>query len=94
MGDAAEREHRGRDEKHKATPKAQPGLEEKADETGSLYGSVGAGRIAELLSAAGHATDEKDVRLDEPIKSVGTHEVPIHIFGEHYAGIRVMVEAE
>ena len=67
---------------------------EKADDTGTLYGSVGAHRIAELLTAAGHPTDEKDVRLDEPIKSLGTHEVPIHIHGEHYAGIQVVVQAE
>ena len=67
---------------------------EKADSSGSLYGSVGANRIAELLTENGHPTDEKAVRLDEPIKSVGTHEVPVHIFGEHYAGIQVVVEAE
>lgn len=66
---------------------------EKADESGTLYGSVGAARIAELLRAAGHPTDESDVRLDEPIKSLGTHEVPIHVFGEHYAAIQVVVES-
>jgi large subunit ribosomal protein L9 len=64
---------------------------EKADETGTLYGSVGAARIAELLTEAGHPTEERDVRLDEPIKYLGTHEVPVHIFGEHYAGIQVEV---
>jgi len=67
---------------------------EKADETGTLYGSVGPVRIAELMTAAGHPTSDKDVRLDEPIKSVGTHEVPIHVWGEHYAGIQIVVEAE
>ncbi len=67
---------------------------EKADENGTLYGSVSAVRVAELLSKAGHPTDEKNVRLDEPIKSVGTHEVPIHVWGEHYAGIQIVVEAE
>jgi len=67
---------------------------EKADQTGSLYGSVGAATIARLLAKAGVPTDEKDIRLDEPIKSVGTHEVPIHIYGEHYAGIQIVVEAE
>ena len=66
----------------------------KADESGTLYGSVGAAQIAELLTTAGHATDEKDVRLDEPIKSLGTHEVPIHVFGEHYAGIQIVVQSE
>ena len=66
---------------------------EKADDTGSLYGSVGAAVIATLLSEAGFPTEEKAVRLDEPIKSVGTHEVPVHIHGEHYAGIQVVVHA-
>lgn len=67
---------------------------EKADDTGTLYGSVNAARIAELLAAAGHPVEERDVRLDEPIKTLGAHEVPVHIFGEHYAGIQVVVEAE
>lgn len=67
---------------------------EKADESGTLYGSVGAARIAELLTTAGYPTADKDVRLDEPIKSLGTHEVPIHVFGEHYAGIQIVVEAD
>ena len=67
---------------------------EKADESGSLYGSVGAAKIAQLLTDAGHETTEKAVRLDEPIKTVGTHEVPVHVHGDHYAGIQVVVTAE
>ena len=66
--------------------------QEKADDTGTLYGSVGAQKIAQLLTQAGHPTEDKDVRLDEPIKELGTHEVPVHIHGEHYAGIQVIVE--
>ncbi|MEW6072383.1 MAG: 50S ribosomal protein L9 [Planctomycetota bacterium] len=66
---------------------------EKADETGTLYGSVNAAAIARLLTEAGYPTDEKHVRLEEPIKTLGEHEVPIHVHGEHYAGIRVVVEA-
>jgi len=67
---------------------------EKADSTGTLYGSVGAAAIVRLLAKQGIEIDEKDVRLEEPIKSVGTHEVPIHVYGEHDAGIQVVVEAE
>ncbi len=67
---------------------------EKADPSGTLYGSVGAATIARLLAQAGVPTDERDVRLEEPIKSVGTHEIPIHVYGEHYAGIQIVVEAE
>jgi large subunit ribosomal protein L9 len=67
---------------------------EKADSAGTLYGSVGAAAIAKLLAKAGVEVEEKDIRIEEPIKSVGTHEVPIHIWGEHYAGIQIVVEAE
>lgn len=67
---------------------------EKADSSGTLYGSVGAAVIVRLLAKAGVQADEKDIRLEEPIKSVGTHEIPIHVYGEHYAGIQIVVEAE
>jgi large subunit ribosomal protein L9 len=66
----------------------------KADEGGQLYGSVNAGTIAALLAAQGHAFSEKDVRLDTPIKQVGTHTVKLHVHGEHFAEIQVVVEAE
>ncbi len=67
---------------------------EKADSSGTLYGSVGAATIVKLLAKAGVQAEEKDIRLEEPIKSVGTHEIPIHVWGEHYAGIQIVVEAE
>ncbi|MSR63641.1 MAG: 50S ribosomal protein L9 [Planctomycetes bacterium] len=66
---------------------------EKADASGTLYGSVGPGTIVKLLAKAGVQVEEKDIRLEEPIKSVGSHEVPIHVWGEHYAGIQIVVEA-
>jgi large subunit ribosomal protein L9 len=65
---------------------------EKADETGTLYGSVGASAIVRLLANAGYEIEERDVRLEEPIKSLGRHEVPIHVHGEHYAGLQIVVE--
>ncbi len=67
---------------------------EKADSSGTLYGSVGAATIVKLLAKAGVQAEEKDIRLEEPIKSVGTHEIPIHVWGEHYGGIQIVVEAE
>lgn len=91
----AEREAREADiaEKIESLGRLMLRTAEKADDGGTLYGSVGAARIAELLTEAGHPTAEKDVRIDEPIKTLGTHEVPVHIFGEHYAGIQIVVEA-
>ena len=66
---------------------------ERADENGHLYGSVTANRIAELISQKGYPIDERHVRIGEHIKSVGTHEVQVHVHGEHYATMTVVVEA-
>jgi ribosomal protein L9 len=38
--------------------------------------------------------EDKAVRLDAPIKIVGTHKVKIHIHGEDHAEITVEVEKE
>ena len=66
----------------------------KADESGHLYGSVNAVTVVELLAKSGHAFQEKDVRLDAPIKAIGTHAVKLHVFGDRFATIQVVVEAE
>jgi large subunit ribosomal protein L9 len=66
---------------------------QKADEGGHLYGSVNAAAIAKLLGEAGHAVEERDVRLAEPIKSVGSHAVDVHVHGDRAATITVVVEA-
>ena len=64
---------------------------EKADENGHLYGSVSAARIAELCVAAGASIEEKDVRLETPIKTVGDHKVRLHVHGDEHAEITVAV---
>jgi large subunit ribosomal protein L9 len=66
----------------------------KADESGQLYGSVNAAKISELLASAGHAVAEEDVRLESPLRAVGTHTVRVHVHGETFAEIRVEVAAE
>ncbi|MBI5362704.1 MAG: 50S ribosomal protein L9 [Planctomycetes bacterium] len=67
----------------------------KADEGGHLFGSVSAANIAELLHKAGHgAVTEKDVRIDAPLKTVGAHAVKLHVFGDRYADVQVVITAE
>jgi len=54
-----------------------------AGEEGKLFGSVTASDLAEAVERqAGIRVDRHDVHLDEPIRSVGTHEVRIHLFAE------------
>lgn len=66
---------------------------ERADEQGHLYGSVHAARVVELLAAAGHTVDERHIRLEGPIKTVGEYKVPIHVHGEFEAVVTLTVEA-
>jgi len=54
-----------------------------AGEEGKLFGSVTASDVAEAIERqAGIRIDRHDVHLDEPIRSVGTHEVRVHLFAE------------
>ena len=54
-----------------------------AGEEGKLFGSVTASDIAEAIDAqAGVRVDRHDVHLDEPIRSIGAHEVRVHLFAE------------
>ena len=55
----------------------------RVGEEGKLFGSVTAADIAEALSSqAGVPIDRRDVHLDEPIRSVGAHEVRVHLHPE------------
>jgi large subunit ribosomal protein L9 len=54
-----------------------------AGEEGKLFGSVTASDVAQAIhDQAGIRVDRHDVYLDEPIRSVGTHEVRVHLFAE------------
>ena len=67
----------------------------RAGEEGRLFGSVTAADIAEALSSqAGVSVDRRDVHLDEPIRSVGTHEVTVHLHAEVDPVITIDVQAQ
>ncbi|MEO1016050.1 MAG: 50S ribosomal protein L9 [Pseudomonadota bacterium] len=61
----------------------------QAGDTGQLYGSVSARDIAEAAKDAGHAVERSQVRLDQPIKTIGLHEVGVRLHAE----VRVSVTA-
>jgi large subunit ribosomal protein L9 len=66
---------------------------ERADEAGRLYGSVSATSIVALLAEKGHAVEERNVRIDAPIKQVGEHKVKVHVYGDKEAEMTVNVVA-
>ncbi|MFA5515220.1 MAG: 50S ribosomal protein L9 [Desulfuromonadales bacterium] len=65
----------------------------RASEEGKLFGSVTALEIAEKLAASGIEIDRKKIQLDEPIKSLGDHQVPIKLQAGIAANINVRVMA-
>jgi len=67
----------------------------RAGEEGKLFGSVTGADIADAVRAqTGITIDRKDVHLDDPIRSVGTHEVRVKLFHEVEPVIMVEVVAE
>ncbi len=56
-----------------------------------LYGSVTAGEIYEALIAQGFEVERKAVRLEEPLKALGVFEVPVHLFQDIEAPVKVWV---
>jgi large subunit ribosomal protein L9 len=63
----------------------------QAGETGQLYGSVAARDIAEAANAANHRIERKHVVLNQPIKTIGVHEVTIRLHPEVSMKITVNV---
>jgi len=67
----------------------------EAGESGKLFGAVTSQDIADILrEQANVAVDKRKVLLDDPIKSLGDHEVSIELHPEVVAKIKVTVEAK
>ena len=63
----------------------------KVGENEVLYGSVTSMDIAELLEAKGFTVDRRKIDLQEALKSLGQHDVPIKLHREVTAFIKVEV---
>src|SRR5918999_5602975 len=58
-------------------------IEARTGEDERLFGSVTAANIVSAIERARDIRlDRRRVRLDEPIKSLGTHQVPIQVHGD------------
>ena len=69
-------------------------IAKKVGENETLYGSVTTHEIAELLKAKGVVVDRRKIQLHEPIRALGTFEVPIRIHRQVTAPVTVHVVAE
>lgn len=66
-------------------------IEGKANEEGHLFGSVTAAQIAAGLREKGLPIDEKQIRLENPLKEIGVYDVAVHLHAEVEATIKVWV---
>ena len=67
-------------------------IEARTGEDERLFGSVTAANIADAVEKArGVRIDRRRVRMEEPIKSLGTHQVPIQVHGDVEASVKVIV---
>ena len=66
-----------------------------AGETGTLFGSVTATNIVEeVWNSKKTRIDRRKIDLAEPIKRIGRYEIPVTLFGEVTATLRVAVVPE
>ncbi|HEX9941863.1 MAG TPA: 50S ribosomal protein L9 [Thermoanaerobaculia bacterium] len=69
-------------------------IPKRVGETGTLYGSVTAGDVAEVLEKKGFVVDRRRIDLEGGIKTLGDHPVRIELHPEVIAEVTVGVTAE
>lgn len=67
-------------------------LEEKADNTGNLYAAVKEDKIVKALKSKGFNIKKDFVKLENPIKETGEHDVPLEFDHGLEAEIKVIIE--
>lgn len=66
-------------------------VHKRVGETGTLFGSVTSAEIADALAGRGIEIDKRRIELGQTIKSLGAHEVDVHLHREVSARMRVEV---
>jgi large subunit ribosomal protein L9 len=66
----------------------------QAGEQNKLFGSVTSSDIADFLQAQGIEIDRKTIQLEEPLKTLGTHRVPIKVHPEITVDLKVKIQQE
>jgi large subunit ribosomal protein L9 len=67
-------------------------IQHRAGEDGKLYGSVTNAEIADAIAEArGLRVDRKKIRLDDPIREIGTYMVEVEIAGGATAKVKTIV---
>ncbi|HEX2062943.1 MAG TPA: 50S ribosomal protein L9 [Acidimicrobiales bacterium] len=70
-------------------------IEARAGTEGRLFGSVTAADVADAVAAqTGIELDRRRVRIDDPIRTLGSHEVPVRLHADVEFRLNVEVAAD
>ncbi len=70
-------------------------IQQRADDGGKLFGSVGAKEIVDAIREARDLRiDKRKVRLEQPIREIGTHMVEIELADGSLAAVKTIVAEE
>ncbi len=69
-------------------------FEERASETGQLFGSVTTRDIAARLAEQGRQIDRHKIILEKPLKEPGDYDVRVHLYRDVKVVVKVEVRAE
>jgi large subunit ribosomal protein L9 len=69
-------------------------IRRKVGEQDALYGSVTNSDIADELEKKGFEVEKRKIHMDDHIKTVGEFSIPIRLFKDVTAHVKVKVEAE
>ena len=59
-----------------------------------MFGSVTSGDISEALAAQGYTIDKRKLHLEQPIKSLGEFQIPVKLYRDVEASVKVVVSRE
>ena len=67
-------------------------IEARTGEDERIFGSITPANIAQAIERArGLRIDRRLIRLEEPIRSLGTHQIPVQVHGDVEASVKVIV---
>ena len=69
-------------------------IRRKVGEQNALYGSVTNGDVADELEKKGFQIEKRKIQMEDHIKTVGEFSIPIRLFKDVIAHVKLKVEAE
>ena len=66
-------------------------IEGRANEEGHLFGSVNAAQVAAALRDRGLSIDERQIKMEHPLKEIGVFDIQVHLHPDVEPTIKVWV---